>query len=289
MRRRFCNKSALGLGRVKTPTRNLRVEIPSRFRQLENQKYLRPLLGEDDRENNSAHSWLVHVFTQPGSIATVGRCPCHFRFSPDSDQRTDIAECLQRAKGGHTDGPSGSALSDNTDHRIATRLTDFPMAISCDQFIHSADDSHGQRFRAAAHVYLVHRKPAHFNAGSGGDDVGHNELTAIIFSQLLEARGYMYRIADCCQDEAIPVAKLAQDHVAGVEPDADCNWLRQLVSQCSIHVRETAMNKLRRNQRLGASLTRPGLYAEDRHHAIADELVGHAAGIDYRSEERRVG
>src|SRR5438034_10381325 len=106
----------------------------------------------------------------------------------------------------------------------------------------------------------------------------------------------MYRIADCCQDEVIPIAKLAQDHVAGVEPDADCNWLRQLVSQCSIHVRETAMNKLRRNQRLGASLTRPGLCAEDRHHAVADELVGHAAGIDYRachgierSEERRVG
>jgi hypothetical protein len=31
--------SELGLGRVKTPACNLRVEIPSRFRQLENQKY----------------------------------------------------------------------------------------------------------------------------------------------------------------------------------------------------------------------------------------------------------
>src|SRR5258707_4164865 len=60
-------KSAKGLGRVKTPTFNLRVEIPSRFRKFENQKCLRPPLREDDRENNSAHSWLVHVFTQPGS------------------------------------------------------------------------------------------------------------------------------------------------------------------------------------------------------------------------------
>src|SRR6266403_652556 len=59
--------SELGLGRVKTPTFNLRVEIPSRFRKFENQKCLRPPLREDDRENNSAHSWLVHVFTQPGS------------------------------------------------------------------------------------------------------------------------------------------------------------------------------------------------------------------------------
>src|SRR6266478_5921866 len=60
-------ESVLGLGRVKTPMFNLRVEIPSRFRKFENQKCLRPPLREDDRENNSAHSWLVHVFTQPGS------------------------------------------------------------------------------------------------------------------------------------------------------------------------------------------------------------------------------
>jgi len=64
--------SLMGLGRVKTPTCNLRVEIQSRFRQLENQKYLWPLLGEDDRESNSAHSCLVHVFTQPGSFSDVG-------------------------------------------------------------------------------------------------------------------------------------------------------------------------------------------------------------------------
>src|SRR5467141_416430 len=64
--------SASGLGRVKTPTFNLRVEIPSRFRKFENQKCLRPLLREDNRENNSAHSWLVHVFTQPGSDSDLG-------------------------------------------------------------------------------------------------------------------------------------------------------------------------------------------------------------------------
>src|SRR5258708_36267107 len=63
--------SGLGLGRVKTPTFNLRVEIPSRFRKFENQKCLRPPLREDDRENNSAHSWLVHGFTQPGSTGAI--------------------------------------------------------------------------------------------------------------------------------------------------------------------------------------------------------------------------
>jgi|SRR6266403_4393318 IS30 family transposase len=35
----------------------------------------RLVLGrEDDRENNSAHSWLVHVFTQPGSKTGKAQC-----------------------------------------------------------------------------------------------------------------------------------------------------------------------------------------------------------------------
>jgi hypothetical protein len=64
--------SEVGLGRVKTPTFNQRIEIPSRFRHFENQKCLRLLLGEDDRENNSALFWRVHVFTQPGSFWDLG-------------------------------------------------------------------------------------------------------------------------------------------------------------------------------------------------------------------------
>jgi hypothetical protein len=79
--------SELGLGRVKTPTFNQRIEIPSRFRQFENQNYLRPLLGEDDRENNSAHFWRVHVFTQPGSKAEVSAGQLHVCFTPESGHR----------------------------------------------------------------------------------------------------------------------------------------------------------------------------------------------------------
>src|ERR1019366_5921392 len=89
------------LGCVKTPASNLRVEIPSRFRQFENQKCLRPLLGEDDRENNSAHSRLGLVFTQPGSIATEMGGPRYVRSAPDGDQRMDIARGLKRARLGH--------------------------------------------------------------------------------------------------------------------------------------------------------------------------------------------
>jgi len=51
---------------------------------------------------------------------------------------------------------------------------------SCDQFIHCADNSHGQPLRASAHVYLAHRKPAYFFASGNGNDVGYNKLTATI-------------------------------------------------------------------------------------------------------------
>src|ERR1035437_10624621 len=61
--------SLMGPGCVKTPNFNLRVEISSRFLRFENQKCWQPLSGEDNRENNSAHSWLMHVFTQPRSKA----------------------------------------------------------------------------------------------------------------------------------------------------------------------------------------------------------------------------
>src|SRR6478672_6496163 len=87
--------SLLGLGRVKTPTFNLRVEIPSRFRKFENQKCLRPLLREDDRENNSAHSWLVHVLRSQGQkrkSRLCGRMQAASRIGygkADTDQLVD--------------------------------------------------------------------------------------------------------------------------------------------------------------------------------------------------------
>src|SRR6266446_2537677 len=110
----------MGLGRVKTPTFNLRAEIPSRFRKFENQKCLRPLLREDDRENDSAHSWLVHVFTQPGSKAALTAPKTDFRYTPESGLKTDIAPCPFRAdivakvpKGAAANFPPKNETSDN--------------------------------------------------------------------------------------------------------------------------------------------------------------------------------
>jgi len=108
----------MGLGRVKTPTFNLRVEIPSRFRKFENQKCLRPLLREDDRENNSAHSWLLHVFTQPGSKPEVTPLKRQVRSTPQKrtssgDSRMSVS-CQSR--------PKCAAANCAGDHLIDTNM-----------------------------------------------------------------------------------------------------------------------------------------------------------------------
>src|SRR6266436_5617708 len=51
---------------VKTPTSGLRVESLSRLRRIRKEPLWQSPSKEEKRENNSAHSLLVHVFTQSG-------------------------------------------------------------------------------------------------------------------------------------------------------------------------------------------------------------------------------
>ena len=157
---------------------------------------------------------------------------CRWRSRPQHQKRTlELSRGMSAlSNSGHSRSANGSPKT-ATDHRAATKLADsigrngagrpghkspwedrgeqlrlrhaLPTRggqlgiILRDQFIHSANDPHDQRFRASAHAYLAHRKLVHFDSGSGGDDVGYNQLTALIFGQLLETCGHMYRIADC--------------------------------------------------------------------------------------------
>jgi hypothetical protein len=65
--------SQMGLGRVKTPACNLRVEIPSRFRQLENQKYC------DDYQEKTIEKTILRIL---GSC-TFSRSQGHSRRFDD--------------------------------------------------------------------------------------------------------------------------------------------------------------------------------------------------------------
>jgi hypothetical protein len=59
--------SPLGPNCVKTPRTNFRVERLSRLRRKRKEPLWHVPSKEEKRENNSAHSPRVHVFTQPGS------------------------------------------------------------------------------------------------------------------------------------------------------------------------------------------------------------------------------
>ena len=73
--------TALGPGCVKTPTSDLRVEIWSKEQHWQSPS------KEEKGENNSAHSLLVHVFTQPGSFAAIGGRRVHVRSYLESSHR----------------------------------------------------------------------------------------------------------------------------------------------------------------------------------------------------------
>jgi endonuclease YncB( thermonuclease family) len=64
-----CSVSGTDPGCVKTPTSDLRVESLSRLRRITKEPFWQSPSEEEKRENNSAHSLLVRVFTQPGPIA----------------------------------------------------------------------------------------------------------------------------------------------------------------------------------------------------------------------------
>ena len=63
--------SLVGPGCVKTSTSDLRVELLSRLGEIRKERLCQSPSKEEKRENNSAHSLRVHVFTQPGPEADI--------------------------------------------------------------------------------------------------------------------------------------------------------------------------------------------------------------------------
>src|SRR6476620_7382115 len=85
-------------GCVKTPTSNLSVESLSRLYSIRKEPLWQSPSKEEKRENNSAHSLLVHVFTQPGSKADFVTARPDVRFAAHNGLKSDIAPCPRCAK-----------------------------------------------------------------------------------------------------------------------------------------------------------------------------------------------
>ncbi len=118
--------SPLGLGRVKTPTFNLRVEIPSRFRKFENQKCLRPLriLGSRTFSHNLGQKRKWRRFQVMSALphkADIDARDCDVRFVPSSDSRTAAKRILLDHLGGageHGGGMVKPRFGIDIDHQL---------------------------------------------------------------------------------------------------------------------------------------------------------------------------
>src|SRR5713101_8867418 len=96
-------------GCVKTPTSNFRVEILSRLRWIGKELLCQSSPKEEKGENNSAHSLLARVFTQPRSKTEVSGLARHVRFTLRSRYRQPAPACPFGAKDRDRGEPRGSA------------------------------------------------------------------------------------------------------------------------------------------------------------------------------------
>ena len=72
---------------------------------------------------------------------------------------------------------------------------------------------------------------------------------------------------------------MADHRRAGVDPDPHAQRRAELFRELDAHLGKPPDHRPRRLERIAATLRRAGLHAEQRHHAVAGELVGDAAGL----------
>ena len=96
----------------------------------------------------------------------------------------------------------------------------------------------------------------------------------------------MNGLADRRRLSVLAIAQRADDDLAGVDADAETDRLLQLVDQGAVHFGQVPVDQASRFQGLTTGYVGLGVAAEGRHHAVADELVGRAAGRDDRAPDR---
>ena len=120
-------------------------------------------------------------------------------------------------------------------------------------------------------------KRAEIDPGALGQAARGDQLDLELLGQRLEARGNVNRVADRGERAGPAVAHVAEDHRPDVEADADAERLGQVMGQLLIELIERGRHRARRSQRVPARCRRIAVDAEQRHDAVADELVDPAA------------
>src|SRR5262249_26195825 len=147
----------------------------------------------------------------------------------------------------------------------------------------AVDDADSQRRGETANPNLVLREVPKRNAGSGADRLRDDQLATVLLGEVLQSRGDVNGLADRRRLRVLAIPQRADDDLAGVNADAETDRLLQLIDQGAVHFRQVPVDQASRFQSLTTGLVGLGFAAEDRHHAVADELVGRAAGRNDRA------
>ena len=140
------------------------------------------------------------------------------------------------------------------------------------------DDPDRQWRAKTAHLNLSLGENIKRNAGCRADDIRDDQLAIVFLGKVLQSRSDVDDLADRGGRRVLAITEGPEDDLAAMDADADFERFRQFVGERAVHLADMPIHQAGRLQGLRARLLRAGFGAENRHHPVADELVGRAAG-----------
>src|SRR2546425_5570733 len=141
-----------------------------------------------------------------------------------------------------------------------------------------ADPSHHHQPTAVPDRHLVARERGDVDRRTGRDLLGEDEQATVLLRELLEAARDVDRVAHRREIDALAVAHPADDRGARVDADPDLERYLQPLPELAVERGEALHDLAGGGYGLAAAALRLGLDAEERHHAVARELVRDAPG-----------
>src|SRR6266446_2770083 len=141
------------------------------------------------------------------------------------------------------------------------------------------DHSHHHQPTAVPDRHLVARERRDVDRRTGRDLLGEDEQATVLLRELLEAARDVDRVAHRREIDALAVAHASDDRRARVDADPDAERYLKLLAELAVERREVPDDRAGGCHGLAAAELDPGLGAEERHDAVARELVRDAPGL----------
>src|ERR1700720_1297828 len=156
----------------------------------------------------------------------------------------------------------------------------------CGQLCGALDYSDRQHLALAADLDLMQRTPGKVEPGPRHGLIGDNEFAGKVFGQAFESARGVDGIADRGDRGGIAIAHLSDNGRPAMNADTDTQRPIEFAPQRSVQFVEARGNKPGGGERLSAAGMGAALDPEQRHDAVADELVDASSRRFDRSSHR---